>query len=252
MGKIATRKLSEELGTPRMTLDASGAVAQAGDYYPYDRTLDQRSYTTGTEADRYRFTGHEHDAESGYDYHGARYFQPEVGRYLGVDVMANTRSPMSPYIYVQANPVNRVDLNGKLDSPIYDVDGNLIGTDDEGLQGTAIIMDKSDFKQGMKHADAIQKSIGFKGLKDDYAEGRFYTTQGNLPSRPDYDGKLTLHEANLWTSLAKVLHFLLMLQELILRPFTQEIWSPEKAGMSILNHLVIIMWQQDWSMELCD
>ena len=113
--------LKDWLGTPRMTLDASGAVAQAGDYYPYGRTIDQRSYTAVAEADRHRFTGHEHDAESGYDYHGARYFQPEVGRYLGVDVMANSRSAMSTYIYVQANPVNRIDPNGALD---YEFDQN--------------------------------------------------------------------------------------------------------------------------------
>jgi uncharacterized protein RhaS with RHS repeats len=68
--------LRDWLGTPRVTLDGSGTVVQATDIDPYGRVMDLRSYVAGAEADRYRFTGHEHDAESGYDYHGARYELP--------------------------------------------------------------------------------------------------------------------------------------------------------------------------------
>jgi hypothetical protein len=42
-----------------------------------------------------------------------------------------------------------------------------MGTDDEGLTGKAIVMNKKDFKQGMSHMDAVKKNLGVEGLNDD-------------------------------------------------------------------------------------
>ena len=85
-----------------------------------------------------------------------------------------------------------------LASPIYDEYGNLLGTDDKGLQGSAIVMRKEYFKQGMSHADALKSNLGSDGLIDDNAKMNFQQSYNSLPSRPDYDGKLTLSEANSW------------------------------------------------------
>ena len=79
--------LRDWLGTPRVTVSSVGTVVQASDIDPgarpehrrRRRVMDLRTYTAGAEADRYRFTGHEHDVESGYDYHG-RQGQRQTGR----------------------------------------------------------------------------------------------------------------------------------------------------------------------------
>ena len=71
--------------------------------------------------------------------------------------MADQRSWVSPYNYVQNNPLSRIDPTGALDNPIYDEDGNFLGADDKGLRGEAIVMNKNDFTEGMSHETALEK-----------------------------------------------------------------------------------------------
>lgn len=113
----------------------------------------------------------------------------------------------SPYVYVGNCPLNYTDPDGMVPSPIYDYDGNFLGTDDEGLQGDAIFMNASDFTQGMSHEDALRAgftahqlmaltfitSLDFTSTVLNAAS--HYVT---LPNRPDYDGHLTLKEVIKW------------------------------------------------------
>ena len=133
-----------------------------------------------------------------YDY-GARNYDAALGRFMNVDPLAHKRSWMSPYNFAQNNPINRIDPDGALDAPIYDTEGEFLGTDDEGLQGKAIVMNKSDFKQGMSHSDALSKNLGSGGL----AEGglsKLTTHYNGLKDRPDYDGYLTFREVTKWSN----------------------------------------------------
>lgn len=50
-----------------------------------------------------------------------------------------------------------VDPDGMNAAPIFDKSGELLGTDNEGWKGEAIVMDKKDFKQDMDHKDALEK-----------------------------------------------------------------------------------------------
>lgn len=58
------------------------------------------------------------------------------------------------------NPLANLDPTGILDAPIYDQSGSFMGTDHQGLQGQAIVMDKSQFKQDVSHSDALKKTWG--------------------------------------------------------------------------------------------
>jgi len=118
-------QVKDHLGTPRVTF-ANNGVLGARDNYPYGQILPDRDLSSETEDIRYQFTGHEHDGgHSKLDYHGARYFDRELGRYLSVDPLKGERSWLSPYNYVQNNPVLRIDPTGALDwKP--DSEGNLI------------------------------------------------------------------------------------------------------------------------------
>ena len=125
--------------------------------------------------------------------------------------MAHERESLTPYNFCSNNPIMRVDPTGALDNPIFDREGEFLGTDDKGLQGDAIVMKRDDFKQGMSHEDALSKkddinSSGAQKKVDDF--------MSTVKDRPDYDGYLTLDEANKWykegngkpvfTSLAKL------------------------------------------------
>jgi hypothetical protein len=83
-------------------------------------------------------------------------------------------------------------------SPIYGIDGQLLGTDDEGLQGDPIFMDEKSFKQGMSHEEALKHNLGPNALNGKAAETAFVASFNSLPDRPDYDGEITFDEASEW------------------------------------------------------
>nr|WP_279196465.1 RHS repeat-associated core domain-containing protein [Chryseobacterium indoltheticum] len=60
----------------------------------------------------YKFNGKELDAETGYYYYGARYYNPRVSLWLNVDPLAEKMPGWSPYIYTFQNPIRFVDPNG--------------------------------------------------------------------------------------------------------------------------------------------
>lgn len=126
-------EIKDWLGSVRYTfkINSGNTVVADGarDYYPYGLQLPGRILTSGNEDKRGRFTDHEHDEESNYDYHGARYYNPELGRYMSIDPLARERVYLSPYNYCQDNPIMRIDPNGEVDAPYVDEDGNYLGTD---------------------------------------------------------------------------------------------------------------------------
>src|SRR5437764_4427938 len=60
---------------------------------------------------RYRDTGKERDEETGYYYHGARYYVSWIGRWTSSDPVGDVDGP-NGYAYVRCNPVRLSDPNG--------------------------------------------------------------------------------------------------------------------------------------------
>lgn len=62
----------------------------------------------------YTFTGKEKDAETGYSYFGARYYDSDLsGQFLSIDLMSDKYPGISPYAYCAWNPVKLMDIDGK-------------------------------------------------------------------------------------------------------------------------------------------
>ena len=186
--------LKDHQGNNRVVVSSSGTVQEVNHYYPFGSTF------ATSNVQPYKYNGKELDTKNGlnwYDY-GARHYDPAISRFTTMDPLVEKYYSTSPYAYCLNNPVKYIDPTGMLASPIYDEYGNLLGTDDKGLQGSAIVMRKEYFKQGMSHADALKSNLGSDGLIDDNAKMNFQQSYNSLPSRPDYDGKLTLSEANSW------------------------------------------------------
>lgn len=104
--------LKDWLGTVRGVLDADGTALNANDHYPYGLRMPGRAFVTNSEGERYQFTGHEFDSETTYDYHGARYYNRELGRYMSVDPLAMKFPGWSTYAYTYDNPINFIDPFG--------------------------------------------------------------------------------------------------------------------------------------------
>jgi RHS repeat-associated protein len=90
------------------TNTANNNIIFASDYYPFGETL--REYTTGT--NKYKFTEKERDAESGYDYFGARYYNNKLGVWMSADPLADKYPGFSPFNYCVNNPLRLVDPVG--------------------------------------------------------------------------------------------------------------------------------------------
>ncbi|MEL7005208.1 MAG: hypothetical protein AAFN93_21100 [Bacteroidota bacterium] len=136
-------------------------------------------------------------------------YDPTVGRWNGVDALAEKRSWLSPFQYAQNNSILRIDPDGNLDSPIYDVNGEFLGTDDQGLQGEAIVMSSAYFEQGMTHNEALEmghtisevrKQEGLGPLSNEAIEKIDNHVEG-LSRRPDWDGVVTIDEGVEWAKL---------------------------------------------------
>ena len=103
---------ADHLGSVLSITDEIGSQVWSGEYFPFGS-----EYSSGDEPDRYRFTQHELDYQTGFLYAKARYYHPGLGRFISTDpVGGNSDDPQSwnRYSYVQNNPVNATDPTGEM------------------------------------------------------------------------------------------------------------------------------------------
>lgn len=79
---------------------------------------------------KYRFTGKEVDEETGLYYFGARYYDPRISLWYGVDPMAVKYPSWNPFNYTMNNPIRFIDPTGmSVEGDIYNTNGVHIGND---------------------------------------------------------------------------------------------------------------------------
>ena len=108
----------DHLGGVVAVTDEQGAVVERTEYYPYGEVR----YELG-DSQPYGFTGKEKDQSSGLMYFGARYYDPQLGRWaapdpafaeLGENGIEHYVDATIAYGYGRGNPVNRIDKDGQL------------------------------------------------------------------------------------------------------------------------------------------
>ena len=119
----------------------------------------------------------------------------DIHKWLSPDPLLDKYPEISPYAYCAWNPMKYVDPDGK--NPVYDLDGNLLGTDENGLQGKPLVMDSKLFTQGMAQDIAEGFNVGIEFLEGD-TRNFMQENYVELSHRPDWDGRLSLFEANNW------------------------------------------------------
>jgi RHS repeat-associated protein len=114
--------LKDHLGSIRASVQdtATATVVGYDDYDPWGYILTGRSMIAsgwGSQAGiiKNKFTGKEWDDEFGvnWNYFGARYYDPLIGRWMVVDPLAAKHPDFTPYNYVLNNPLRLIDPDGK-------------------------------------------------------------------------------------------------------------------------------------------
>ncbi|ANF50626.1 hypothetical protein A0O34_08865 [Chryseobacterium glaciei] len=131
----------DHLGSSSYISGADGEVTQNIEYFPSGEVFVE-NHNANSNNSPYKFNGKELDAETGYLYYGARYYNPRVSLWLNVDPLADynpfyneehyiegehnggvyNSGNNNPYQYCYQNPIKYVDPNGK-----QNVAGAIIG-----------------------------------------------------------------------------------------------------------------------------
>jgi RHS repeat-associated protein len=117
--------IKDHLGNARATFTGSNLggsvdVVQTTNYYPFGLVMNQSNSNTSSsfQKNKYLYNGKElqddkmtSEAMNLYDY-GARFYDPQIGRWTTIDPKAEKFIKWSPYNYCYDNPINYIDPDG--------------------------------------------------------------------------------------------------------------------------------------------
>ena len=106
---------NDAAGTPMLATNEAGNVVWKENYRPYgEKVLNQAANSNTT--NKIGFAGKPFDNQTGLTYMGARYYDPVIGRFMGVDPVGfqeNNIHSFNRYAYANNNPLKYIDPDGK-------------------------------------------------------------------------------------------------------------------------------------------
>jgi RHS repeat-associated protein len=99
----------DHLGSTTALTDSNGALVER-------ETHDAYGNSSGSARTRYGYTGRERDSNTGLQYNRARWYDPQVGRFISEDPLG-LGGGINSFAYVSNNPQNKIDPSG-----LYDID----------------------------------------------------------------------------------------------------------------------------------
>jgi RHS repeat-associated protein len=152
--------LSNHLGTIRDLVNNDGELINHLTYDSFGNVISETDDTIDT---RYLYTGRELDEEIGLQYNRARYYAPELGRFIGEDPIGFEAEDSNLHRYVENNP--------------------LFATDPFGLES------RSRYPLGHDHPDCIELAKQIESLTREIYEKleEFKNDTLNLPGKDPND-----------------------------------------------------------------
>ncbi|MFK8008269.1 MAG: RHS repeat domain-containing protein [Saprospiraceae bacterium] len=158
-------------------------ILQESHYYPFGMAMNGawQDIVNGPE-NNYLYNGKEMQSDFGLDWsdYGARYYDPAIGRWNGIDLLAEQYSSTSPYIYTLNNPIKFIDPDGMRVS-LFDrleEQGHKFGATSEEIQKRDELIDvlqsaidqttpKERFKQNAKEGHGVYETDNLLSISSD-------------------------------------------------------------------------------------
>ncbi|MDQ1920684.1 SpvB/TcaC N-terminal domain-containing protein [Massilia pseudoviolaceinigra] len=119
LAQLVCYQFGNALGTALLELDDAGAVISYEEFHPFGSSALQSVSTLRREVPkRYRYTGKERDAETGFYYHGARYMAPWLCRWTSPDPLGASDGN-NLYVYAGNRPIGSNDSTGLWEMPSW-------------------------------------------------------------------------------------------------------------------------------------
>ncbi len=99
---------TDQVGTVRAITDQSGKVVFNADYFAFGAKF----VSNGDFDETHGFTGKEYDSDTGLYYYNARWYDPDLGRFISEDPAADPNNP-NLYSYCGNNGISRIDPTGQ-------------------------------------------------------------------------------------------------------------------------------------------
>lgn len=109
---------NDSFGTPALATDANGSVLWKENYRPYGDKLNQQDASV---SNRIGFHGKPFENATGLSYMQARYYDPTVGRFMGIDpvgVQDDNVHTINRYTFAHNNPYGYADPDGQFPVPL--------------------------------------------------------------------------------------------------------------------------------------
>jgi RHS repeat-associated protein len=181
--------IKDHLGNVRVSFKSNSGVLQqveSTNYDPFGIELNGTGTTNSVE-NRFKYQDKESltlFGLSGINDFGARYYDKTIGRWWGVDALAEKRFNLTPYHYVSNNPINRIDLFG-----LEDVNGD--GKDDGTiLPEVTVTARKRDISSSWSNYINNLGNEGYNSFKEIYREHKL------SPYNSNFSGAIYGRDAN--------------------------------------------------------
>jgi len=181
---------TDHLGSVRVVTDPNGLVVSKHHYFPFGDEIPPIDVGLSTK----KFTGHEHDSESGLDYMLARYYSSRSGRFMSSDPLSlhsqrlTTPQSLNLYIYVLNSPVSYSDPTG-LESSVFIVTGGN-GPKEQQFGHAALFTSTPGFEGGISYGGHYGFEHGSAGFVSNYTGRGSTVTEYKLNLTPEQEAKL--------------------------------------------------------------
>lgn len=153
---------SDHLGSTSVVTNQAGSLVEETKYDPGGKVK------SGGTANKFLYTGQEHDGETGLHYYGARYYNPQIRRFTQPDdIIQNVYNPqdLNRYSYVRNNPLRYIDPSG-----------NVVTCTKNGCSSSYTVLNRP---QPQKQSSVISKATPYYSAVKAAPAPQRQTSQGN-------------------------------------------------------------------------